>query len=100
MAGLRSAISSSTSANGDGYYKSVVFRVASYDNYFSAYQTLINNVHSGTSNYSGTNGLSDLSSKCKRVDNVTPAATAAYYTNTIIDALNTFGFAIPNISES
>jgi hypothetical protein len=100
MAGLRSAISSSTSANGDGYYKSVVFRVASYDNYFSAYQTLINNVHSGTSNYSGTNGLSDFSSKCKRVDNVTPASTAAYYTNTIIDALNTFGFAIPNISES
>ena len=36
----------------------------------------------------------------KRVDNVTPASTAAYYTNTIIDALNTFGFAIPNISES
>lgn len=100
IAGLRSAISSSTSANGDQYYKSVVFRVASHDNYFTAYQSLINNVHSGSSNYSGTNGLGDLSSKCKRVDNVTPASTSAYYTNQIIDALNTFGFAIPNISES
>ena len=83
----------------DNYYNGVLFQIATIagtqgeQDEIDAFRTYMDAINSGKGVYSGTNGLSDKSEVRIKLD-VTPASTAQYYTDLIVEELNNLGFNI------
>ena len=99
IANLRSTISTAETANGDAYYRSVMFQVATANGAYAGYKQYLQNVFTGGGNYSGTSGLSDRNDvELNLLTDIIPGANATYYANQIISGLNELGYSIPSVS--
>ena len=88
LASFRTALGNAATSD---YYRGIVFRVNTGSGRYDGFRQFLEAVDQGTGAYSGTNGLSDKS-EVTFVQNVTAGASAQYYADQIIAALNTLGY--------
>ena len=79
------------------FYRANVFQVAtSTTGQFAVFKQYLQNCQNGTGNYSGTNGLSDMSGNVGFTYDVVPnndsSTTSGYYTNLIKTAMENLGY--------
>lgn len=89
LAALRtSVIGHNTQDN--NFYRAVIFQVDGY----AGFKSFLQSVENGTGNFTGTNGLSDLSTNFGFNYDITDGGTAQYYLTQITTALQNLGFNI------
>jgi hypothetical protein len=96
IAALRTTISSLNSSD-SSFYRANVFQVATGNTgQYANFKSFLQAVQNGTGNYSGTNGLSDMSSNVGFTYDVVPnndnSTTSGYYTNLIKTAMENLGY--------
>jgi len=99
ISALRSAVSTSNSAEGTDYYRSILFQINTGPNSFSGFKQMTQAVYNGTGSYSGTAGLSDFNeAQTFLINDVQAAGNATFYANQIIAGLNSLGYDLDELS--